>query len=100
RGTSVYLVDRVIPMIPHRLSNGICSLNPRVDRLTLSCEMEIDSTGKVVQHEIFQSVIRTTERMTYEDVNKILVDKDLALREKYKELVPMFEQMEKLAKIL
>ena len=100
RGTSVYLVDRVIPMIPHRLSNGICSLNPRVDRLTLSCEMEIDSTGKVIHHEIFQSVIRTTERMTYEDVNKILVDKDGALREKYKELVPMFEQMEKLAKIL
>jgi len=100
RGTSVYLVDRVIPTIPHRLSNGICSLNPRVDRLTLSCEMEIDSTGKVVHHEIFQSVIRTTERMTYHDVNQILVEKDATLREKYKELVPMFEHMEKLAKIL
>jgi ribonuclease R len=100
RGTSVYLVDRVIPMIPHRLSNGICSLNPKVDRLTLGCEMEIDSTGKVVNHEIFQSVIRTTERMTYRDVNSILVEKDEALREKYEPLVPMFEQMEKLASIL
>ncbi|WP_212920052.1 ribonuclease R [Ornithinibacillus bavariensis] len=100
RGTSVYLVDRVIPMIPHRLSNGICSLNPQVDRLTLGCEMEIDPTGKVVNHEIFQSVIKTTERMTYRDVNSILVDKDEELREKYKLLVPMFEQMEKLASIL
>ncbi|WP_284141128.1 MULTISPECIES: ribonuclease R [unclassified Virgibacillus] len=100
RGTSVYLVDRVIPMIPHRLSNGICSLNPQVDRLTLSCEMEIDPSGKVVHHEIFQSVIKTTERMTYQDVNKILVDQDQALRDKYDRLVPMFERMEKLAAIL
>lgn len=100
RGTSVYLVDRVIPMIPHRLSNGICSLNPQVDRLTLSCEMEIDSAGKVVNHEIFQSVIKTTERMTYHDVNHILIDKDVELREKYHDLVPMFEQMEELAAIL
>lgn len=76
RGTSVYLVDRVIPMIPHRLSNGICSLNPKVDRLTLSCEMTINSQGQVTEHEIFQSVIKTTERMTYSDVNKILVDDD------------------------
>ncbi|GAB3057406.1 ribonuclease R [Virgibacillus ainsalahensis] len=100
RGTSVYLVDRVIPMIPHRLSNGICSLNPQVDRLTLGCEMEITTAGEVVNHEIFQSVIKTSERMTYTDVNKILVDNDQELREKYKPLVPMFEQMEKLAKIL
>ncbi|MFD1848968.1 ribonuclease R [Oceanobacillus bengalensis] len=100
RGTSVYLVDRVIPMIPHRLSNGICSLNPQVDRLTLGCEMEITSAGQVVSHEIFQSVIKTTERMTYHDVNKILVDKDQALRERYEPLVPMFEEMEKLAAIL
>ncbi|QOR83950.1 ribonuclease R [Geobacillus stearothermophilus] len=100
RSTSVYLVDRVIPMIPHRLSNGICSLNPKVDRLTLSCEMEITPQGEVVRHDIFQSVIRTTERMTYSDVNKILVDKDEALREKYAPLVPMFELMAELADIL
>jgi ribonuclease R len=100
RGTSVYLVDRVIPMLPHRLSNGICSLNPKVDRLTLSCEMEITSNGEVVKHEIFQSVIRTTERMTYTDVNDILVAKDEALREKYEPIVPMFERMEELASIL
>jgi len=100
RGTSVYLVDRVIPMIPHRLSNGICSLNPRVDRLTLSCEMEVNAHGEVVSHEIFQSVIRTTERMTYSDVNKILVDKDEELRKRYEPLVPMFELMAELADIL
>ena len=100
RGTSVYLVDRVIPMIPHRLSNGICSLNPNVDRLTLGCEMEIDPYGKVVNHSIFESVIRSTERMTYSDVNKILVDQDEEVRSKYKELVPLFENMEKLAAIL
>ncbi|MDX8344311.1 ribonuclease R [Rossellomorea sp. YZS02] len=100
RGTSVYLVDRVIPMIPHRLSNGICSLNPKVDRLTLSCDMEISPEGDVVKHEIFQSVIKTTERMTYSDVNKILVDKDEELRKKYEPLVPMFEEMEDLAQVL
>ncbi len=100
RGTSVYLVDRVIPMIPHRLSNGICSLNPKVDRLTLGCEMEIDDKGQVVHHEIFQSVIKTTERMTYSDVNKILVDKDEEVRKRYEPLVPMFEDMEELASIL
>ncbi|MFD2761455.1 ribonuclease R [Lentibacillus juripiscarius] len=100
RGNSVYLVDRVIPMIPHRLSNGICSLNPQVDRLTLGCEMEIDNKGEVVGHEIFQSVIKTDERMTYTDVNKILVEKDASVHEQYKPLVPMFENMEKLAEIL
>jgi len=100
RGTSVYLVDRVIPMIPHRLSNGICSLNRGVDRLTLSCEMEINEYGEVVSHEIFEAVIRTTERMTYEAVNKILVNKDEELREKYQPLVPLFEEMEELAQIL
>ncbi|GGB35988.1 ribonuclease R [Lentibacillus populi] len=100
RGTSVYLVDRVIPMIPHRLSNGICSLNPQVDRLTLGCQMEINTKGEVINHDIFQSVIKTTERMTYRDVNKILVDKDKELRDKYDALVPMFEKMEKLAAIL
>ena len=100
RGTSVYLVDRVIPMIPHRLSNGICSLNPKVDRLTLSCEMEINDRGEVVSHEIFQSVIRTTERMTYSDVNKILVDQDEEVMERYRSLVPMFQMMGELASIL
>jgi ribonuclease R len=100
RATSVYLVDRVIPMIPHRLSNGICSLNPKVDRLTLTCEMEIDSNGHVVKHEIFQSVIKTTERMTYFDVNKILVDKDEETRKNYEALIPLFEEMEELAAIL
>lgn len=100
RGTSVYLVDRVIPMIPHRLSNGICSLNPKVDRLTLSCEMEVDETGTVVNHEIFQSVIKTTERMTYSDVNKILEDRDEELLQKYEPLIPMFELMGELAQVL
>lgn len=100
RATSVYLVDRVIPMIPHRLSNGICSLNPKVNRLTLSCTMEISPNGEVVDHEIFQSVIKTTERMTYHDVNLILVDKDEEVRKRYESLVPMFEMMEELAAIL
>ncbi|WP_371261505.1 ribonuclease R [Bacillus sp. MUM 116] len=100
RATSVYLVDRVIPMIPHRLSNGICSLNPKVDRLVLSCNMEISAEGQVVDHEIFQSVIKTTERMTYLDVNRILVDKDEETRKRYEPLVPMFELMEELASIL
>ena len=98
RGTSVYLVDRVIPMLPHRLSNGICSLNPKVDRLTLSCEMEFDTeTLRVVRHDIFPSVIRTTERMTYTNVRKILVDDDPELKERYAGLVDMFKLMEELA---
>ncbi|GAK07900.1 ribonuclease R [Geomicrobium sp. JCM 19038] len=100
RGTSSYLVDRVIPMIPHRLSNGICSLNPKVDRLTLSCEMEISPSGEVVNHEIFESVIRTTERMTYQAVNEILADHNEDTRKQYESLVPFFERMEKLAAIL
>lgn len=100
RGTSVYLADRVIPMIPHRLSNGICSLNPKVDRLTISCEMIIDQNGHVIDHEIFPSVIRTTERMTYSDVYKILEEEDEELIERYKPLVPMFKEMKELALIL
>ncbi|KON86388.1 ribonuclease R [Sporosarcina globispora] len=100
RATSVYLVDRVIPMIPHRLSNGICSLNPKVDRLTLSCEMEITPDGEAVNHEIFQSVIKTTERMTYSDVNKILEEQDEELINRYEPLVPMFELMKELSLIL
>ncbi|MDQ0352507.1 ribonuclease R [Alkalibacillus filiformis] len=99
RSTSTYLTDRVIPMIPHRLSNGICSLNPHVDRLTLGCEMEIDGSGKVVNHEIFSAVIKTEERMTYTDVNSILQG-DQEVRERYKSLVPMFELMATLAQTL
>ena len=100
RGCSVYLVDRVIPMLPHRLSNGICSLNPHADRLTLSCEMEIDPNGQVVSHDIFPSVIHTAERMTYTNVRKILVDADAELLERYAPLVDMFRLMEELAQKL
>jgi len=97
RGCSVYLVDRVIPMLPRRLSNGICSLNPRVDRLTLTCEMEFDENARLVRHEIYPSVIRTVERMTYTAVRKILVDRDEETIARYRELVPDFELMEELA---
>lgn len=100
RGTSVYLVDRVIPMIPHRLSNGLCSLNPRVDRLTLSCEMEITPKGQVVKHEIFPSVIRTVERMTYTNVRKILQEEDEEVLKRYESLIPFFKDMGELAEIL
>ncbi|MBU9722215.1 MULTISPECIES: ribonuclease R [Bacillaceae] len=100
RATSAYLVDRVIPMIPHRLSNGICSLNPKVDRLTLSCEMEINPSGEVVNHDIFQSVIKTTERMTYRDVRAILHEDDEEVMKDYEELIPFFKLMGELAEIL
>ena len=100
RGTSVYLVDRVIPMLPHKLSNGICSLNAGVDRLALSCLMTINDKGEVIDHSIEETVICVNERMTYTSVKKILEEKDEAERERYKELVPMFEQMEELAAIL
>lgn len=100
RGTSVYLVDRVIPMLPHRLSNGICSLNHGEDRLALSCLMTIDESGEIIDHSIVESVINVNERMSYTDVAKILEDKDEEAREKYKELVPMFEEMARLSEIL
>lgn len=100
RGTSVYLLDRVIPMLPKKLSNGICSLNPKIDRLTLSCFMEIDKTGKVVDHDITESIIRTSERMTYTDVTKILRDKDEDLMKRYDYLVDDFKLMEELCEIL
>ena len=76
RGTSVYLVDRVVPMLPHKLSNGICSLNPNVDRLAISCIMEITPNGKIVSHDIFESIIRSRIQMTYKKVNKILNDEE------------------------
>lgn len=97
RGCSVYLVDRVIPMLPHRLSNGICSLNPKVDRLTMSCEMEFDEHMKVVKHDVFTSVIRTKERMTYSDVRKIVEDEDPELLERYSPLIEDFRLMKELA---
>ena len=100
RGTSVYLVDRVIPMLPHKLSNGICSLNAGVDRLALSCIMEIDSKGNVIGHEIAETVINVDRRMSYTSVKKILEDHDEEEIKEYKELVPMFEMMLELADIL
>lgn len=100
RGTSVYLIDRVIPMLPKKLSNGICSLNPKVDRLTLSCIMIIDGSGKVLDHEIVESVIRTNERMTYTDVTKILKDNDPELSKRYDYLLDDFKAMEELCNIL
>ena len=100
RGTSVYLVDRVIPMLPHTLSNGICSLNAGEDRLALSCIMTIDPKGSVIDHKIAETVVRVDRRMSYTSVKKILADKDPAEIEEYKELVPMFLLMEELAAIL
>ena len=100
RGTSVYLIDRVIPMLPRKLSNGICSLNPKVDRLALSCFMVIDKSGKVIQHEIEETVIKTSERMTYTDVTKILENNDEELIKRYDYLVDDFKAMEELCIIL
>jgi ribonuclease R len=100
RATSVYLIDRVIPMLPKKLSNGICSLNPKVDRLALSCFMVIDKSGKVIQHEIEETVIKTSERMTYTDVTKILGNNDEELIKRYDYLVDDFKAMEELCSIL
>ncbi|HAG69194.1 MAG TPA: ribonuclease R [Lachnospiraceae bacterium] len=115
RGTSVYLADRVIPMLPERLSNGICSLNEKTDRLTLSCIMRIDKNGEITDHEIIESVIRTDRRMTYTAVNEILSNRDQweryksgletdpalsRLFDEYRELIPMFFEMGELAVIL
>ena len=100
RGTSVYLTDRVIPMLPRRLSNGICSLNPDVERLAMSCEMEIDQEGHIINHKIFQSVIKSHARMTYDGVNQILEAHDPKTREKYADLVDMFDTMGDLHRIL
>ena len=99
RGTSVYLTDRVVPMLPQRLSNGICSLHPHEDRLCLSCQMEIDQKGHVVKHRLFKSVINSSYRMTYDAVNQILTG-DTHLRTQYEEIVPMLEEMADLHHIL
>jgi len=100
RGTSVYLVDRVIPMLPHKLSNGICSLNEGEDRLALSCIMEIDDRGNVLGHRVAETVIRVDRRMTYTKVNAIVTDRDKEAMEEYGEFVPMFDLMKELADIL
>ena len=100
RGTSVYLVDRVIPMLPHRLSNGICSLNQGEDRLALSCIMKVDGRGQVTDHEIAETVIRVDRRMSYTAVNRILEEQDEHMIREYQELVPMFHDMKELADIL
>lgn len=100
RGTSTYLTDRVLPMLPERLSNGICSLNPNAERLTMTCEMEIDLQGNVVKHEIFPAVIKSAARMTYTAVNQILDDHDESVRAQYADLTPMFDQMGELHHIL
>lgn len=100
RGTSVYLVDRVIPMLPHTLSNGICSLNAGEDRLALSCIMTVDKKGTVIDHEIAETVIHVDRRMSYTSVKKILTDNDSIEINEYKELVPMFRLMEELSGII
>jgi len=100
RGTSVYLVDRVIPMLPHKLSNGICSLNQGEDRLALSCIMDIDENGNVMGHRIAETVINVDRRMTYTAVNAIITDRDEAVMKDYEDFVSMFDQMKELADIL
>lgn len=100
RGTSVYLVDRVIPMLPHKLSNGICSLNQGEDRLSLSCMMDIDENGNMLGHRIAETVINVDRRMTYTAVNAIVTNHDEAVMKEYEAFVPMFEQMKELADIL
>mgnify|MGYP000509415125 CR=1 FL=1 len=100
RGTSVYLVDRVIPMLPQKLSNGICSLNQGCDRLALSCIMDIDEKGRVIGHRIAETVINVDRRMSYTNVQKILDRSDEAVVQEYQDFIPMFELMQELAGIL
>ena len=100
RSTSVYLVDRVIPMLPHKLSNGICSLNAGTDRLALSCIMEVDAQGTVLDHRIAGTVIHVDRRMTYTAVNAVVTDRDEAVMAEYEEFVPMLDCMKELADIL
>lgn len=100
RGTSVYLADHVVPMLPERLSNGICSLNQGEDRLALSCLMDINEKGKVVSHQIAETVINVDERMCYTDVKNILEDTDEEAKKRYEALIPMFFMMKELSGIL
>jgi len=100
RGTSVYLIDKVLPMLPPQLSNGICSLNANSDRLAISCLMNLDRQGKLLSYELVKSVINVKERMTYTDVNHILAEDDAALLEKYRDYVDDFKLMKELADIL
>ena len=100
RGTSVYLADRVVPMLPERLSNGICSLNQGEDRLTLSCLMDIDESGCVINHQIAETIIRVDRRMSYNQVRMILEDGDTKTSREYQEFVPMFFLMKELSALL
>ena len=100
RGTSIYLTDRVIPMLPKELSNGVCSLNPGEDKLTLSVEMVINKDGRVVDYKIFESIVNNRYRMTYDQVTEILENTNEELTDKYKDIVPMLKTMEELSMIL
>jgi ribonuclease R len=100
RATSVYLPDRAIPMLPEQLSNGICSLNPKVDRLTLTAEMDFDANGAMVRHDLYESVINSNERMTYTAVRQIIVDRDQGMRKRYEPLLRQFELMAELMEVL
>ena len=100
RGTSIYMLDRVIPMLPRELSNGICSLNAGEDRFTLSCTMEIDKEGNIISSDVYKAVIKVTERMNYKDVQKIIDGSDEEVLERYKNYIQDFKLMEELAKIL
>ncbi len=100
RGTSVYFPERAIPMLPERLSNDICSLNPKVDRLTMSALMEVDRSGRVINYKLRETVIRSDERMTYTDVNKLLIHADPQLAMRYADLHDLFKTMEELARVL
>ena len=100
RGTSIYMLGRVIPMLPRELSNGICSLNAGEDRFTLSCSMEINEKGNVVSSEVYKAIINVTERMTYEDVQKIIDASDKEVMKRYEPYIQDFKLMEELALIL
>ena len=100
RGTSIYMLNRVIPMLPRELSNGICSLNEGEDRYTLSISMEIDQKGKLISSDVFKGIINVTRRMSYKDVQSILDNSDNVIVEKYKEYIPDFKLMEELAHVL